>query len=138
MVQLTTLLLPALLSGSVAASSSPFPGESLVARQFGFACKPVIVIFARGTGEIPPIGTIVGPQFQAALGARLGEGNFDFQGVPYDALISGYLVGGSPSGSSMMAQMVRQTASSCPGSRIIMSGYRYGLLFSDGLMDLLC
>ncbi|EEB88713.1 hypothetical protein MPER_13282, partial [Moniliophthora perniciosa FA553] len=61
------------------------------------------VIFARGTTEIPPIGTLVGPPFEDELASQLGEKTLSFQGVDYAADIAGYLAGGDPVGSQQMA-----------------------------------
>lgn len=93
--------------------------------QAGAGCKPTILIFARGTTEPGTLGTVVGPPLVRALEARAGRGNVDARGVPYAADIPGFLVGGDRKGSATMAQMVTEAVNSCPGSTIIMSGYRY-------------
>jgi cutinase len=63
-------------------------------------CKPVSVIFARGTTEPGNIGTVVGPPMEAALQQKLGASNVAFQGVDYPASVPGFLAGGSPGGAS--------------------------------------
>lgn len=88
------------------------------------ACADVTVIFARGTGEAAPIGTIVGPPFQSALQTALGSKSLSFQGVNYPASVAGFLEGGDPNGAATMAQDVTSTVNSCPSTKIVMSGYR--------------
>jgi len=107
-------LLTAILS--VLAYAAP----SMKSRQ---ACSDVTVIFARGTGEPPPIGTIVGPPFEVALQTTTGK-SLSFQGVQYAASIPGFLEGGDPAGASTMAADVTSAASLCPNTQIVMSGYR--------------
>ena len=48
------------------------------------------------------------------------------QGVPYPASIGGFLKGGSPLGSGVMADLANKTASACPNTKIIMAGYSQG------------
>ena len=45
-------------------------------------CKPVTIIFARGTFEPGNIGLLAGPPFFNALFTRIGD-KFAVQGVPY-------------------------------------------------------
>ena len=45
-------------------------------------------------------------------------------GVDYPASIAGFLVGGDNGGSQTMADIVSQTASRCPSTKIVLSGYR--------------
>ncbi|KAF8214966.1 cutinase [Mycena galopus ATCC 62051] len=96
------------------------------------ACSDVIVIFARGTTETAPIGTIVGPPLQAALQTALGGKSLTFTGVDYPADIAGFLEGGDPQGSATMAQdastsvLLTNAASSCPNAALVTSGYSQG------------
>ncbi|KAF7298727.1 Cutinase [Mycena indigotica] len=90
------------------------------------ACTDVIVIFARGTTEPGTIGTIVGPPLQSALQSALGSKSLTFTGVPYAADIPGFLVGGDPTGSATMAQLLTSAASSCPNAKLVTSGYSQG------------
>lgn len=74
-------------------------------------CKPVTLLFARGTFEKGNVGTIVGPPFFTALAASLGsESYLSVQGVDYPADVGGFLVGGSANGSSTMYVPRCQTA----------------------------
>ena len=62
-------------------------------------CRPVTIIFARGTAEPGNIGLLAGPPFFDALAAQIGDAiAFGVQGVPYAADIVGYLEGGDPTG----------------------------------------
>lgn len=51
------------------------------------SCKPLTVIFARGTMEGGNVGTVAGPPMFAALKKSLGDGQVNVQGVTYDASI---------------------------------------------------
>ncbi|KAJ6504645.1 cutinase [Mycena vitilis] len=90
------------------------------------ACTDVIVIFARGTNEAVPIGSIVGPPLQTALQSALGGKSLTFTGVDYAASIAGFLEGGDPAGSITMAQDLTDAANSCPDAAIVTSGYSQG------------
>lgn len=89
------------------------------------ACADVTVVYARGTTEVPLIGTVVGPPFASALRIALGGRSLNFVGVDYDADIAGFLVGGDPEGARTMARDVTSFANSCPDTAIVMSGYRF-------------
>jgi len=110
-----TSLLTAILSALA------YAAPSMKSRQ---ACSDVTVIFARGTGEPPPIGTLVGPAFQIALQAAISPKSLNFIGVDYAASIPGFLEGGDPAGARTMAADVTSATSSCPSTQIVMSGYR--------------
>jgi cutinase len=88
-------------------------------------CADVTVVFARGTTETPPIGSIVGPPFEAALQSAIGGKSLNFIGVDYAADIAGFLEGGDPDGARTMASDITSIANSCPGTAIVSSGYRF-------------
>ncbi|KAJ7464797.1 cutinase [Mycena galericulata] len=90
------------------------------------ACSDVIVIFARGTTEPAPIGTIVGPPLQSALESALGSKTLSFTGVDYSASIAGFLEGGDPAGSTTMAEDLTNAANSCPDAALFTVGYSQG------------
>lgn len=90
----------------------------------GSACKALTVIFARGTTETGNVGTITGPPFFQALYRNIGSSKVALQGVDYPASIQDFLAGGDNGGSQTMANLVNQTASRCPTSKIVLSGYR--------------
>ncbi|KXN91448.1 Cutinase [Leucoagaricus sp. SymC.cos] len=104
-------------------SALAFATPALGSRQ---TCADVTVVFARGTGEVAPIGTIVGPPFQSALQRAIGGRSLNFVGVNYPATIGGFLEGGDPNGARTMAADVTLFANSCPGTQIVMSGYSQG------------
>ena len=87
-------------------------------------CKAMTVIFARGTTETGNVGTLTGPPFFQALSTAVGADNLAVQGVDYPADIPGFLAGGDATGSKLMASLVSQTATKCPNSKIVISGYR--------------
>ena len=89
-------------------------------------CKPVTVIFARGTIELGNVGSLAGPPFFAALAALIGADKFSVQGVDYPATILGYLEGGDAGGAATTASLLEQAASQCPDTQIVLSGYSQG------------
>lgn len=88
-------------------------------------CKPVTVLFARGTTEQGNMGTLAGPPFVQAVGQSVGADSVAVQGVDYPADIPGFLAGGDKGGSALMAQMVGQVMKACPTTSLVMAGYRY-------------
>jgi cutinase len=86
-------------------------------------CAAVSVIFARGTTETGNIGTIVDPRLDN-LHQVLGEDNVAFQGVDDTANIAGFLAGGDDDGAATMADLATQAISDCPGTQLVLSGYR--------------
>jgi cutinase len=53
------------------------------------ACKPVIVIFARGTNEDGNVGVRAGPPLFTQLRSKLGTSKVTVQGVDYSANVLG-------------------------------------------------
>ncbi|TGO07629.1 hypothetical protein BTUL_0258g00070 [Botrytis tulipae] len=98
------------------------PTGSIEAR----ACSDVTVIFARGTTEVGTLGTVVGPPFLSALKSALGSSSVTMNGVEYPADVPGFLEGGDAAGSKTMASMVTSTLSSCPDTKLVISGYSQG------------
>ena len=88
-------------------------------------CRPVTVIFARGTIELGNVGNLAGPPFFNALDLALGAENVGVQGVPYPASIIGYLEGGDKGGAAKLAALAEEAASTCPDTQIVLSGYRF-------------
>jgi hypothetical protein len=69
-------------------------------------CKPVTLLFARGTTEDPNLGNVVGPPFVLALETVFGANNLAVQGVNnYPADIPGYCAGGSLTGAQNLASV---------------------------------
>lgn len=90
-------------------------------------CGDMLVIFARGTQEPGNVGALVGPPFFKALEGALGSSHtLGVQGVEYEATVADYLEGGDPEGSQEMASLVTTALSSCPNSKIVLSGYSQG------------
>ncbi|KAF5323817.1 hypothetical protein D9619_012988 [Psilocybe cf. subviscida] len=113
-----------LLVAATAITAAPIEDSDLPLEKR--ACADVVVHFARGTTEAPLIGAIVGPPFQAAIAVALSGKSLSFEGVNYPATVSGFLVGGDPTGSTTLANSVIATANACPNAKIVMSGYSQG------------
>ena len=92
----------------------------------GVDCKPITVIFARGTFELGNVGAFVGPPFFNNLDDLIGANNIAVQGVDYPASLVGYLEGGDPGGAKTTANLLNQAASDCPNTQIVLSGYSQG------------
>ncbi|KAB8302019.1 hypothetical protein EYC80_005471 [Monilinia laxa] len=90
------------------------------------ACKPVIVIFARGTSEAGNVGEIAGPPLFASLRAALTTAKTTVQGVNYAADVIGYLAGGDAAGSRTLANLTTYASSKCPDAKLVLSGYSQG------------
>ncbi|KAK0122000.1 hypothetical protein ONS95_010267 [Cadophora gregata] len=89
-------------------------------------CKPMTVIFARGTTEQGNVGSLSGPPWFAAIGTAIGTQNLAVQGVDYPADVPGFLAGGDKQGSTKMAQLVMQAMTACPNTAVVMGGYSQG------------
>ncbi|KAH6954154.1 hypothetical protein HG530_015142 [Fusarium avenaceum] len=112
--------------------------NSLQARQFssssynqltdGTPCRPVTVVYARGTTQAGNVGdpAAVGPILFNNLASRIGLNNLAIQGVTYPANVAGFLAGGDAAGSKTMADLIARAASQCPSTKIIISGYSQG------------
>ena len=130
---LLPLILPIILS---LASSHPTPLAPLQSRDLpnfnptrndvlSNLCRPITIIFARGTLELGNVGTFAGPPFFNALSALLPPSSLAVQGVGYSASILGYLEGGDPAGASTMVSLAEQAVAQCPQTQLVLSGYRY-------------
>lgn len=89
-------------------------------------CKPLTLIYARGTNEDGNVGSIAGPPFFTDLWGTLGTANVTVQGVNYTADIAGYEEGGSPTGSTEMLTLINEAATKCADTNIVISGYSQG------------
>lgn len=81
------------------------------------------------------LGQFVGPFYKKHIEEQIGRSaSFSIYGVPspaYPAVIPGFLIGGSPTGSAAMAKMAAYAVQACPASKVVLSGYRYGLAIHD-------
>ncbi|KAK5731504.1 hypothetical protein LTR17_011302 [Elasticomyces elasticus] len=90
-------------------------------------CKPFTLIFARGTGEDPNLGNIVGPPFVGAIETVFGASNVAVQGVnDYAASSLEFCEGGSLTASQNLVELIEQTMFQCPNTKLCISGYSQG------------
>ncbi|KEY64790.1 hypothetical protein S7711_08069 [Stachybotrys chartarum IBT 7711] len=91
-------------------------------------CKPIIMIFARGSTEVGNMGTICGPPTAQGVKANFGADNVAVQGVDYGALLStNFLPGGAdPAGIREMKSLIATANSDCPDSMLVVGGYSQG------------
>jgi Cutinase len=86
------------------------------------ACKPNVLLFARGTTEPGTMGSTVGPALSRALGSK-----WRVDGVRYTADIAGDNCIGFPGGVKCVDQLAK-IAQSCPDSNFFLSGYSQGAM----------
>ncbi|OLN83439.1 Cutinase 2 [Colletotrichum chlorophyti] len=115
-------------ASSSAISRRQYNGDTFNQLTDGTPCRPVTLIWARGTTQKGNVGEAnsEGPVFFNALASRLGAANLAVQGVDYAANIFGFLVGGDPAGSTTMANLVARAVTQCPSTKIVLSGYSQG------------
>lgn len=124
--------LPILALASAALATPIEPRQSRVgisASEFtDGGCRDVIMIFARGSGEVGNMGTVVGPPTANGLKTRFGADRVAAQGVDYAAAIStNALPGGTDQRSiAEMQNLIEQAASQCPDSALVVGGYSQG------------
>lgn len=136
---LTTSLLLGLLATPALSMATLAPGRLAARQNLGSdtqnqfssgGCKPMVIVFARGTTESGNVGTIVGPPVFQAVAAKVpgGAAKMAVQGVEYAADIPGFLAGGDKTGSKNMADLVAKATAQCAdsGSQIVMMGYSQG------------
>lgn len=104
-VATTTLSLPLSIPSAISnllpgTSGGDFTGDT----QNGLSgvCKPMTIIFARGSGETGNVGTATGPPFFQAVAKLVGAANLAVQGVEYGAAFLSVLSGGDAAGSAKM------------------------------------
>ncbi|PSS03420.1 cutinase-domain-containing protein [Coniella lustricola] len=101
-------------------------------------CPGMAVLFARGTDEPGNVGLFAGPSFFTALRNYVnGTTSLAIQGVPYTASVSNFLEGGSAAGSTLMASFITKTATACPDTKLVVSGYSQGAQVVHNAMTML-
>jgi hypothetical protein len=111
----------------------PVPASTIVERQLGRgggaykgACKPNILIFAKGTTETGEMGITVGPAIKTAIQSK-GGSSWAVVGVNYNANSDGNYCVGLPGG-MVAKEILESAASKCPSSKIFLSGYSQGAM----------
>lgn len=87
--------------------------------------------------ELGNVGTLTGPPFFEAVADRIGASNLAVQGVEYDASIVGFLVRGSPVGTTELSRLIAQAQLQCPRTQLVLSGYSQGAQVVHNTADLL-
>ena len=75
----------------------------------GTACRPISVIYARGTSQAGNVGeaTAIGPVLFNNIASKVGGiEKLAIQGVNYSADIIGFLQGGNPDGTKAMVNVI--------------------------------
>ncbi len=128
--------LPLLLLLIPTASATPIsPRQSLTsllgitATEFTTSgCRPIILLFARGSTEPGNLGTICGPPTGNLLKDRFGADNVAVEGIEYGARVAtNFLPGGAdPAGVREMERLIGEVAAQCPSSALVVGGYSQG------------
>ncbi len=92
------------------------------------SCSDVQVLFARGTFELKPIGSIVGPDFTKAVEKNLPGDSVSIWGDPYAANV---LQTSAGPGATDMTKELESTAASCPNTKFVLGGYSQGASVVD-------
>ncbi|KAJ4986014.1 Cutinase 2 [Stagonosporopsis vannaccii] len=114
---------------TTALSKRQYSGDTYNQLTDGTACRPVTVIYARGTTQEGNVGSpdSEGPTFFNALASRLGGvSRLAIQGVTYPANVFGFLAGGDSNGATTMFNLINTAISRCPSTKIVVSGYSQG------------
>ncbi|KAF1829357.1 cutinase precursor [Decorospora gaudefroyi] len=114
---------------STALTKRQYNGDTYNQLTDGTPCRPITVIYARGTTQAGNVGApdVEGPTFFNALAARVGgTGQLAIQGVDYPANIFGFLAGGDAGGATTMFNLINTAATRCPNTKIVVSGYSQG------------
>lgn len=93
------------------------------------ACKPIIMLYARGTWEPNKPGTEIPKQVADPLLKTLEQiypGKIEFRNVKYDGGAIGYLSGGDGAGTRKFESMTKEAANGCPNSALLLVGYSQG------------
>lgn len=95
----------------------------------GGACKKVTLLFARGTTEPGNMGSTVGPALASALKKQYNN-DVAIQGIDYPADFAGTATGSitpaQAQGAVQMNKLANQLFTSCPDTKIVLSGYSQG------------
>jgi cutinase len=114
---------------AAALTKRQYNGDTFNQLTDGTACRPVTVLFARGTtspGNVGEAGS-EGPAFFNALASALGGASrLAIQGVNYSASVLGFLAGGDAAGGTTLFNLINQAATQCPNTKIVVSGYSQG------------
>lgn len=93
-------------------------------------CRPLALIFARGTFDSGNLGVWVGPELVSSLTSLVPSSSLAAQGVDstaYPATLSSYLSeGGSNAGAAALATTVSDYAATCPDAAIVVAGWSQG------------
>ncbi|ROT41149.1 cutinase-2 [Sodiomyces alkalinus F11] len=91
-------------------------------------CRPIIMLFARGSTEIGNMGTVCGPPTANSLKANFGAENVAVEGIEYAAALStNALPGGAdPRGVREMERLIARANAECPDSLLVVGGYSQG------------
>lgn len=109
---------------ALAVAAVPAP---LLSRAAAASCPDAEVVFARGTGEPPGIG-VVGNAFVNSLRSQLPGKSVDAYPVDYPA---SYNFLQATYGAGDVSDHVRQMASTCPETALVLGGYSQGAAVID-------
>lgn len=91
-------------------------------------CRPIIMLFARGSTEVGNMGTICGPPTANGVKSNFGAENVAVEGIEYAAALStNFGRGGADRrGIAEMERLIAQANADCPDSMLVVGGYSQG------------
>ncbi|EGY22033.1 hypothetical protein VD0002_g4090 [Verticillium dahliae] len=91
-------------------------------------CKPIIMLFARGSTETGNMGTVCGPPTANGVKANFGADQVAVEGIEYAAALSTNFGNGGADrrGVAEMERLIAQANTDCPDSMLVVGGYSQG------------
>jgi cutinase len=111
-----------LLGAAVVTSSALVSSPIGITSASAAACPDIQVVFARGTFEPPGVGA-TGQAFVDSLRSRVGGKSVDVYAVNYPASLD---FATAANGVIDASNKVRDTAASCPNTKMVLGGYSQG------------
>lgn len=106
-----------------AVSATAVPRHAAIRNVDLQGCKPLIMVYSRGTWEPGEPPSQVAAPLIKALETQY-PGKLEFRNAKYDGGASGYLGGGAKEGIDKMTEVITRAAASCPNSGLLIIGYR--------------
>ncbi|KAI0142014.1 cutinase-domain-containing protein [Pestalotiopsis sp. NC0098] len=120
--------LSSLIPSAATETGSADSSSSSLTAKAASGCTAYTLLFARGTTETGTLGTVVGPGLQKSVQSALGADQVTVKGTTYAADMAGITAEstGSGPGSKAMTADATSILSSCPDTKLILTGYSQG------------
>jgi cutinase len=132
--KLNTRPLATLLGAVIATTWASIAVTAAIPSAAAEPCSDVEVVFARGTGEAPGVGS-TGQAFIDSLRAQTGGKSVNVYPVNYPA--SQDYVNSVAAGAGDASARVQSTAANCPNTKMVLGGYSQGASVVDSITETL-